>query len=206
MRIKGLILLLLLPLLAFMSYFLCNLFTANFHTVLPGKIYRSAQLPSETLIYLLQKYQFKSVINLRGFHPNETWYQKEVEITQNQGAKHYDVTADAHGLPEVSELRRLVNILQTTPQPILIHCNQGADRSGLASAMALMLLSNPTRRNIEQQISWRYNVLSPSTVGYEVFTNYFIWLHQQHSNFSKTSFLLWLNSNLNLTHHHGFFP
>src|SRR2546421_649022 len=36
-------------------------------------------------------------------------------------------------------IARLVEVLDRSERPILIHCHQGADRTGLASVMALLL-------------------------------------------------------------------
>jgi len=189
----------------FSAVYFANLISGNFHVVLPQKLYRSAQLNAETLNKLIPQYRIKTIINMRGPHPQEAWYNREIRISENHHAMHYDVKTDAHGLVSHAELKQLIAILQQARFPILVHCNQGADRSGLASAIGLILFSNATKTEILKQASWRYNVYSPSSVGYEVLQNYLRWLDRQHGVFGKTSFLKWVNSSMPLQHYHGAF-
>ncbi len=45
----------------------------------------------------------------------------------------------SHELPQSNRLNQLVDALLTAPRPILLHCHRGADRTGMASAIALIL-------------------------------------------------------------------
>jgi len=42
-------------------------------------------------------------------------------------------------MPPRATLQRLVHLLDTTKRPLLLHCEKGVDRSGIASAVALLL-------------------------------------------------------------------
>jgi hypothetical protein len=52
--------------------------TRNFHTVVPGKVYRSGQMTEGQWAAYLQKYAIKSLLDLRGEHQGACWYQGEV--------------------------------------------------------------------------------------------------------------------------------
>ena len=47
---------------------------------------------------------------------------------------------NAGHLPPPKELARLIDVLQTAPRPILLHCRNGVDRAGMASAVAALVV------------------------------------------------------------------
>jgi protein tyrosine/serine phosphatase len=55
---------------------------------------------------------------------------------------------------------KLVAILKHAERPILIHCNGGADRSGLVSALYLAAIAQQGEKAAESQISIRYGHIS----------------------------------------------
>ena len=57
------------------------IFSGNFHEVVPGQFYRSAQLSGERLGAEIDRYGIKTVINLRGENPDKGWYVDEVSAT-----------------------------------------------------------------------------------------------------------------------------
>jgi hypothetical protein len=99
-----------------------------------------------------------------------------------------------------------VHVIQTAPKPMIFHCEGGADRTGMASAISVILFDkNPTKAQIERQASWHYNAISRFTVGYQVLRNYFAWLKLHHYQSSKTKFLEWLNSPVKMKPYNGWF-
>ena len=129
---------------------------SNQHTVIPGKIYRSAQ-PNEGEIreYAADK-GVKTIINLRGLCPEFGWYQNEARASADLGISQEDITLSANSLPSPNELRRVVEVLDRSEYPILIHCRRGADRTALVSAMALLLFTDATLGEARQQLLVRY--------------------------------------------------
>lgn len=193
------------PLLFFIAYFLWNLATNNTHTVIPGEIYRSAQVDKDDITDDVHAYHIKSIINLRGANPSDAWYQKEIKESKALGLRHYNVRLSSKSLPTIMQLHRLVHIIETAPKPILIHCAGGADRTGLASAMSLLLLAHPDNDAIVDEISWQYDVISPKTIGYQVFQNYFQWVNARALQDNRASFLEWMGTLQKLTPHHGWY-
>ena len=81
--------------------------------------------------------------------------------------------------PSIVKLRKLVNILRTAPKPILIHCKAGADRTGLASAIVL-ILHDYSIQKVTYQYSYHDLALSFNSAGKLVIPYYLCWLKRHH--------------------------
>ena len=161
------------------------------HTVIPGKLYRSAQLTGPQFARNIRRYHIRSVINLRGAHPGVSWYDSEVAATQHAGATHIDLKMYSYRLPSKARFDQLVKILQTAPTPILVHCNGGVDRTGLASA-TYILLNNGSLAQAKAQISLLTFAIYPHSVGRLVLPIYRHWLKARQERSSRQHFLRWL--------------
>jgi protein tyrosine/serine phosphatase len=128
----------------------------NFHPVTPGEAYRSAQLDQDELDYYIRKYAIRSVINLRGMHRDEKWYRDEIETCSTLGVAHYDLALSSDKAPSKAELRDLLGFFQTAPRPVLIHCQAGADRSGLAAALWKLVVDRAPKSVARKQLSILY--------------------------------------------------
>jgi protein tyrosine phosphatase (PTP) superfamily phosphohydrolase (DUF442 family) len=118
------------------------LFGSNEHTVIPGKVYRTAQLSREQLERFITRNGIKTVINLRGCCPNMDWYQGDALATHATGISQEDLTFSAKRYPPATEVARLVEVFDRTEYPVVLHCARGADRTGLASTIAVLLLTD----------------------------------------------------------------
>ncbi|MDR0747525.1 MAG: tyrosine-protein phosphatase [Helicobacteraceae bacterium] len=97
----------------------------NLHRVTES-IYRSAQ-PTAEGFKNLQKLGVKTVINLRQFHSDD----KELSQTELKAVR---VKMQAWD-PETKEVIRVLKMLNDPEgAPYLVHCQHGADRTGLAIA------------------------------------------------------------------------
>ena len=67
----------------------------NFHTVVPGTLYRAGQLTEGQWTTYIHHYGIHSVLNLRGEHHASAWYQREVRTAVQHGVAHYDVRMSA---------------------------------------------------------------------------------------------------------------
>jgi protein tyrosine phosphatase (PTP) superfamily phosphohydrolase (DUF442 family) len=166
----------------------------NFHTVRAGEIYRSAQPSAGDLREMADDYGIRSVVNLRGPNPDERWYRQEVAASRALGLRHYDVSMRAYELPRIRELLKLVDILETAPRPLLLHCEMGADRSGFASALALILDRSGSLKSALRQFSWRYLVYHDDTVGKQFFERYKAWLKRTGQHHTRERLLYWIRS------------
>ena len=129
---------------------------ANRHTVIPGKVYRSAQPSEDDVRELVRDKGIKTILNLRGLCQDTDWYQEESRSAHDLGISQEDITLSANALPPPNELRRVVEVLDRTEYPVLIHCRRGADRTGLVSTMALLLHTDATLGEARQQLWLRY--------------------------------------------------
>jgi protein tyrosine/serine phosphatase len=166
----------------------------NLHEVSPGQIYRSAQLSPSDLRGIVEKNKIRTVINLRGCCPEMGWYQDERATLHELGVTEYDITFSSYVWPGVAELQQLVEVLKTCAYPILIHCRRGADRTGMASAAAMLLKTDSSLRQARRQLSWRYGHVSFSrtNVHDQVFDLYHTWLRQSHRQHKPELFYQWI--------------
>lgn len=128
-------------------------FSGNFHEVIPGTYYRSAQLSGRTLETYIQRYGIRTVINLRGASPGTNWYDEEIIATHASGAGHIDFAMSATRELSVERSLELAALLRTAPKPVLVHCRAGADRTGLASVVFLQQVEGMDESVAESQLS-----------------------------------------------------
>ena len=145
-----------LALLAFLGEAARVTLLSNRHTVIPGKIYRSAQPSGDDVRELARERGIKTVVNLRGLSPEFDWYKDECRAVHDLGLSQEDITLSANSLPPPNELRRVVEVLDRCEYPILVHCKAGADRTGLVAALALLLHTDATPGEARRQLLPRY--------------------------------------------------
>jgi predicted protein tyrosine phosphatase len=110
----------------------------NVGVVDPGRVIRSAQ-PTSGLSRLIETHHLASILNLRGGSSRDSWYAAEVQTSAAHRVSFYDLPLSATKRPGRRDLLRLIDVLQRCSYPLLIHCKAGADRTGLASAIYLMM-------------------------------------------------------------------
>ncbi|GGF50769.1 hypothetical protein GCM10007301_07710 [Azorhizobium oxalatiphilum] len=138
------------------SYFGILQLTGNFHEVVPHELYRSAQLSPDALVRYGTEYGIRTVVNLRGANPGKDWYDAEVATSQLIGMHHVDFRMSASHELSDAEAAALTELLRTAEKPVLVHCQAGADRSGLASALYVGAIAHQGRQASEGQLSLRY--------------------------------------------------
>lgn len=161
-------LLLLALLLAIGVYVLYLLATDNSHAVVAGKVYRSGQMDGTTLARVIQKAGIRSVINLRGGGGQDGWYREETNTTQQLGVEHYDFALSAGREVSDGEIEAILDTLRHAPKPVLIHCNGGADRTALISAIYIYTTQGETASEASRALNpfyghipylrWRYSI------------------------------------------------
>lgn len=138
------------------GYFIILELSGNVHAVVAGQVYRSAQLSAQQIAGLKDKYAIRSIINLRGPNAGKPWYDDEVAAAASLGIKHIDFGMSSRVLFSQTEASALVAIIRAAPKPVLIHCQGGADRSGIASALYLRAVAGSSDDAAEEQLSIRF--------------------------------------------------
>jgi hypothetical protein len=165
----------------------------NTHVVIPGRVYRSAQLSGNELRDFIRAKGIRTVVNLRGCCAGFDWYSDECRITSELKVSQEDITFSANRLPPPAELRRLIEVFDRAEYPILLHCRQGADRTGLASVAYLLLHSDADLPAARRQCSPRYAhfpVLSTAAMD-RFFDMYEEWLSRRSEPHSPDRFRQW---------------
>ncbi len=175
-------------------YVLYTLLGSNFHVVIPGCAYRSAQLSPETLESIISSYKIRTVLNLKGCSDPMAWYLDEAKVAAKLNVSLEDLGMSAGRLPSVAAVRDLVPILERSEYPILIHCNRGIDRTGLVSTMLLLLRTDTSLAQARQQLSLLHGHLALSHTGnmdrfYDLYEQ---WLTRKGQSHSRNNFRLWL--------------
>jgi hypothetical protein len=111
----------------------------NFGVVDPGTVYRSAQ-PTSSIEQIIRDRRLASILNLRGGTLANSWYSAEVHAARALHVDFYDFPMSATRRPTRRELLTLIDIFGRCRYPLLIHCKSGSDRTGLATALYLMIV------------------------------------------------------------------
>lgn len=165
----------------------------NIHTVQAGGLYRSAQLSPSRLKRLIRQDHIRTIINLRGPNPKFAWYRHELSVSRAMSVRHYDIQLSSTQLPASAQLKRLVHLFKTAPKPILIHCQGGADRTGFASSMWLLMHGSPLVE-ARDAFSILYFVHRSDSIGKQVFPFYVHWLGHHHYKQTPSHFMQWAQS------------
>ena len=116
----------------------CAYLNHNLRAVEPGVFYRSGQMPANALERTLHRHDIDTVVNLRG-PSGERWYALEREVCTAAGAAHVDFDWSSQRLPEPESLAEYVALLEAQDGPMLVHCQGGTHRSGIAAAVYVLL-------------------------------------------------------------------
>ena len=133
-----------------------RIITHNQGVIVPGELYRTAQLNGPDLREEIESHHIKSVINLRGRNPNSPWWVQEIALCRELDLAHADIPLSARHLPRPGEVADLIRNYDTLPLPILIHCNAGSDRTGFAGAVYLMERKGYAPDRAAQALSWNF--------------------------------------------------
>ena len=127
----------------------------NQHEVVPGLLYRSAQLPAGEFVSLAKQAGLRTVINLRGENVGRDWYDAQYRAAKELGVGFLNYRMSASRELTVEQMTELAQMLRDAPKPVLIHCGSGSDRSGLACALLLLEAGHPPEA-VAHQLSLRY--------------------------------------------------
>jgi protein tyrosine phosphatase (PTP) superfamily phosphohydrolase (DUF442 family) len=170
-------------------------FQGNLATVDAGRVLRSAQ-PTARLAEWIRDYRLRSILNLRGGSLADPWYAAEVTTARACGVSFQDLPLSATRRPSRRELLALIDLLQGSPYPLLIHCKSGADRTGLATALYLMVVRGESPEQAERAFSLGFGHVpfgGPEHL-HEPVREYASWLKVRGQPHTSDRFLNWLKS------------
>ncbi len=172
------------------------LFANNFRTLLQGRVYRSAQMSEASLERAIQQHGIRTVINLRGIGLGMDWYHGECRATHRCNVAMEDINLSAGRLPSVSEMRYLLRVLDESEYPVLIHCKQGIDRTGMIAAMILLLSTDADVPTARAQLGIRYGHVALGRTAYmgRFFDLYEAWLTADGRQHSRETFRRWVET------------
>jgi hypothetical protein len=110
----------------------------NFHWIAPGEAARAAQAYIGLLGPLLRRHGIRGVINLRGANPGHGWWRYETRICAQNDVVHGDVKLNSRQLPTPRMLVDLLDAFDSLPQPFLLKCSGGQDRTSFAGALYIL--------------------------------------------------------------------
>jgi protein tyrosine phosphatase (PTP) superfamily phosphohydrolase (DUF442 family) len=128
----------------------------NFREVVEGRVYRSGQLSPQELESRIERHGIGSLLNLRGEKENREWYRDELEVARRHGLELRSLDLLPERLPSRPAVVALIDHLESLPEPILIHCSAGADRTGFASVIARMAKDGAPFDEARSELSFWY--------------------------------------------------
>jgi protein tyrosine phosphatase (PTP) superfamily phosphohydrolase (DUF442 family) len=166
---------------------------SNLHAVVPGKCYRSAQPTPDLLENLQRTHGIRSVVNLRDENNDQVWYQQEKQAIERMDLKLFNAGLCSKEQVPVHDFCRFIQAMKDAPEPILIHCANGNDRTGLASAVYLLLRTDAPLSQARGQLSIRYGHFSWTKASClsRILDNYENWLAQEKKAHHPDHFYHW---------------
>lgn len=139
--------------LNWLDHGILRIFWHNFALFAPGA-YRSNH-PSPKRFETYAQMGIKTVLNLRGV-AQQPHYLFEEESCLKLGLTLVNVSMSARQAPKVNQLKALFEAFDTMERPFMMHCKSGADRTGLAAALYLMVQEDQPLQVARRQLSFRY--------------------------------------------------
>jgi protein tyrosine/serine phosphatase len=136
----------------------------NWAAVEGGLLYRSNHPMPWQLRRAARRFGLRTVINLRGHREacgSDLLGRTEAAAL---GLTHVDAPFESRGAPHKDRILRLAEIYRGMETPGLIHCKSGADRTGLAAGLWLLLRGHPPEAAMAQ-LSLRFGHVRQSRTG-----------------------------------------
>lgn len=136
----------------------------NFTQIGPG-IFRSSQ-PSPQRIRALHRRGLRNVINLRGANASNSFYYLENRVCHGLGINLLSINFFPAGmLPPADSLLKFHRFVSQAGGDVLFHCKSGADRTGLAAALYVLMFQQNDIARARTQLTWRHLHLRSRKMG-----------------------------------------
>ncbi len=136
----------------------------NWGVVEDGRLYRSNHPLPFQLRAAVRRHGIRTLLNLRGHRESCGADALSRREAARLGLVHADAPFESRGAPHRERIERLAAMLSHLPEPILIHCKSGADRTGLIAAIWL-LLQGRGPEEATRQLTWRHGHVSAARTG-----------------------------------------
>lgn len=136
----------------------------NWGVVEPGRLYRSNHPLPWQFAQAARRHGIASVINLRGQRDACGSDALGREAAAALGLRHADQPFESRGAPHKDRLKRLMQLYRSLPEPILIHCKSGADRTGLAAGVWRLIEGQGAARAMAE-LSLRHGHVAAAKTG-----------------------------------------
>ncbi len=134
----------------------------NFAQVAPG-VFRSNH-PDHTRFKDYAAQGIKTILNLRGA-AKQSHYLFEAESCAAVGLHLVNIKMSARKAPPVAVLLKLLSAFETAEKPFLMHCKSGADRTGLAAVLYLLIVEGQPLDVARRQLSFRFLHIRRTSTG-----------------------------------------
>ena len=148
----------------FVDHALLRIPWRNWGVVESGRLYRSNHPLPWQLEAAAKRHGIRSVINLRGHRVTCGSDTLGREAAVALGLTHADQPFESRGAPHKDRLMKLIALYRTLPEPILIHCKSGADRTGLAAGIWHLLQGRGAAAAMAE-LSLRYGHIAAARTG-----------------------------------------
>ena len=133
----------------------------RFAPVVPGRLYRSAELPPASLAELCRRHSITLVVDFRKDSPLPA---EEAEVLRRAGIAHLNLPTGQ--VPSPATVARFLEEMDRRPRDrVLLHCAQGVGRTGVFSAIYRMEYQgwSPRAATIEQLIFSGFGSFRPGS-------------------------------------------
>lgn len=141
------------------SYLGSMIFDRNFHEVVPGQLYRSAEMSRDEISRTVRTHRIKTVVDLRLQDDySDPSGRTEARATAEAGGIYIHIPLSGSSANQLPQLMRLLKTFDEAERPVLVHCSSGTHRTGVASAIWMLDKGNSAFR-AREQLGLRYGFL-----------------------------------------------
>jgi len=108
--------------------------TRHFAVVKSGVLYRGGQPDQRGMREIISRYGIKTVVNLRGPRPGDSWYPVEKKVCKEAGLRMVDLHIGSLSTAQTGLKEFLEMATDPKCQPVFVHCEAGSARTGFAVA------------------------------------------------------------------------
>ena len=139
-----------------------SLFVGKYKVIAEGKLYRSRQPSGLQYSVLLQRQDFTRIINLRFPGEDPQAFVEEKNFCRREDIEFISMPIPAQG-PTRSQVKQFLRLIDTSPGPVLVHCEHGRNRTGIMCAIYRIARQGvPVEQALREELA-AYNIRRVTT-------------------------------------------